>query len=358
MHKVLVIARREYRVNVRRKGFIIMTSLVPVLGALGLIVASFFGGEARQVIERAFSGITETIGVVDHTGRFSTLSPDDAQDFVLFDSEAEGRRAVENNEISALLIVPADYMTDGAVSVLSKGGGFAAAVLEDSDRVRRFFVVHLVPEGVDPDVRRRAADPFNPVFVDLDKPEAPESESPGLSLALNMIVPYALSMLLVTTIFVASGYLLRSVAEEKTSRVIEVILSSVTPQELLAGKVLGLGALGLTQVIVWLLSATVLSGGLVALLGVTVPLLTRPDVLVLSVVYYALGFLIYAVAMGSVGALGTTMHESQQLAGIFSLMAAVPLMLAGVVFSNPNWMVARALSWFPLTAPTMMLLRL
>ncbi|RLC54093.1 MAG: ABC transporter permease, partial [Chloroflexota bacterium] len=178
------------------------------------------------------------------------------------------------------------------------------------------------------------------------------------STALNFIVPYFLGLLLVMSILVSSGYLLRGVAEEKMSRVIEIVLSSVTAWELLAGKVLGLGALGLTQVLVWLASALGLSGGAVSLLGVAAPLLARPEVFVLGLVYYLLGFLVYAVLMGAVGALGTTMQESQQLAGIFSGMAAIPLILNGFIISNPNVPLLRVLSWFPLTAPTVMMLRL
>jgi ABC-2 type transport system permease protein len=151
---------------------------------------------------------------------------------------------------------------------------------------------------------------------------------------------------------------LQGVAREKTSRVMEIILSSVTAQELLAGKVLGLGALGLTQIVIWLASSVALSGGTLGLLGIALPLLVRPQVLVLGVVYYILGFLVYAVLMGGVGALGTTQQESQQLAGIFSFMAAIPLMVGGFMFTNPNATIVRVLSWFPLTAPTMMLLRM
>jgi ABC-2 type transport system permease protein len=86
--------------------------------------------------------------------------------------------------------------------------------------------------------------------------------------------------------------------------------------------------------------------------------MARPEVFILAVVYYVLGFLVYAVLMGSVGALGTTMQESQQLAGIFSMMAALPLMLSGFMFSNPNMPLVRAFCWFPLTASTMMMVRL
>lgn len=94
---------------------------------------------------------------------------------------------------------------------------------------------------------------------------------------------------------------------------------------------------------------------LVAAAG-TVLIPTR--VMILGVVYYLLGYLLYATLMAGIGALGTTMQESQQLAGIFSFFAAVPYMLSGFLFANPNALVARVLSFFPLTAPTMMMMRL
>jgi ABC-2 type transport system permease protein len=178
------------------------------------------------------------------------------------------------------------------------------------------------------------------------------------SFAFTFIIPYFLAIFLVTTIFISSGYLLQSVAEEKESRVIELVVSSVRPVELMAGKVAGLGALGLTQVLVWVASAAGFSGGAVALLAVAGAGSIPMRVLVLGVVYYLLGYTMYAILMAGVGALGTTMRESQQLAGIFSFFAAVPYMISGFLFANPNMLIARVLSFFPLTAPTMMILRL
>jgi ABC-2 type transport system permease protein len=148
------------------------------------------------------------------------------------------------------------------------------------------------------------------------------------------------------------------VAEEKESRVVEIVVSSVRPVELMAGKVAGLGALGLTQVLVWVASATGFSGGAVALLAVAGAASIPARVLALGVVYYLLGYTLYAILMAGAGALGTTMRESQQLAGVFSFFAAVPYMISGFLFANPNMAIARALSFFPLTAPTMMMLRL
>ena len=356
MRKVLIVARHEYLVNVRRVGFIAMTALVPLLGAAGLLIAAFFGGQAAAFFARTFAPEAQDLGVVDHLGAFTPLLPDYQDRFSLFSDEEAGRAALQTDEIASLLVVREDYVESGHVAVITKEGGFNVAIMEDSDTMRAFFVDHLLRDEVDPALRERLADPFEPVLVSLEGEGEPEGGP--LSIILNLLVPYFLGTLLIMTIFVSSGYLLQGVAKEKTSRVMEIILSSVTAQELLAGKVLGLGALGLTQMAIWLLSSVVLSGGAVGLLGIAIPLLARPEVLVLGLVYYLLGFLVYAVLMGAVGALGTTQQESQQLAGIFSIMAAIPLMLSGFMFANPNMPLVRVLSWFPLTAPTMMLLRL
>jgi ABC-2 type transport system permease protein len=356
MHKVLIVARHEYLVNVRRIGFIIMTASVPFLGVVGLLVATFFGGQASTFLERQFTAAErKPIGVVDHLGAFTPILPDYQARYSLFADEAAGRAAVNSGEIASLLIIPADYLAKGDVMILSKEGGFSAAAMEDSTAIRRFFVDHLLRDKADPALRQRLASPIVPVLMSLDNQGQPWGGELGA--VLGILVPYLLGLLLVMTIFLSSNYLLRGVTEEKTSRVIEILLSSATAQELLAGKVLGLGALGLTQVVIWLLSTFVLSGGAVSMLGIALPLLARPEVFLLGLVYYILGFLVYAVLMGAVGSLGTTMQESQQLAGIFSLLAALPLMLGGFMFANPNMPLVRILSWFPLTSPTMMLLR-
>ena len=356
MSKVWIVARHEFLVNVRRAGFIIMTLIVPFLGLLILLIAAAFGGQASDFFERTFAPQPEEIGVADHSGIFTPINPAYRDRYRLFADEEAGRAAVEADELPVLLIIPEDYMERGQVLVLTRGSGLSAAILEDSGSVRRFFVDHLLRDEVDAGLRRRLGNPFVPVLVSL-KDEG-EPRGGALNTVVGIVVPYFLSIFLVMTIFVSSGYLLRSVSEEKTSRVIEVVISSVTARELLAGKVLGLGTLGLTQVVVWLGSGLALSGGAVGLLGVSVPLFARPEVFVLGLVYYITGFLVYAVLMGSVGALGTTVQESQQLAGIFSMLAAVPLMLSGFTFSNPNMPLLRFLSWFPLTAPTTMMLRI
>ncbi len=358
--KVWVVARHEYLNNVRRAGFIIMTASVPLLGIVALLIGVFFAGQARQLgefFEQQFEVGDKSTGVVDGSGYFSPILPEYQEVFVPYGSEAEAEAALKDEEVSKVLVIGKDYLETGRVVVMSMGSGFDAAMVSDSAMVRAFFVDHLLTGQVDPALQERAADPANVEPRVISSGGKTQGEGPW-GFAFTFIIPYFLAIFLVTTIFVSSGYLLQSVAEEKESRVIEIVVSSVRPVELMAGKVAGLGTLGLTQVLVWVASAVGFSGGAAALLAVAGAASIPTRVLVLGVVYYLLGYTLYAILMAGVGALGTTMRESQQLAGIFSFFAAVPYMISGFLFTNPNMLIARVLSFFPLTAPTMMMMRL
>jgi ABC-2 type transport system permease protein len=356
MSKVMLIARHEYRMTVVRPGFVIMTLLMPLLGGLTLLIASLFGASATGYLERQMPKELSHVAVVDLSGIFTPLLPAYAGDFALYESEAAARADVAAGKVDGALVIQGGYTANGDVTVITTGHGLEAALLSDSSRVRAMLIDHLLRDQVPESLRQRVRAPMHATIVSLA--DVPGASTTAAGAGVNMLVSYFLGVLLVVTIFTSSGYLLRSVAEEKTNRVMEVLLSSVTAQQLLAGKVLGLGAAGLTQMLIWLGSSAALGSGAIALLGVSLPFVSRPEVFILAIVYYLLGFVLYAVLMGAGGSLGSNLQESQQIAGIFSFMAAIPFMLAGFLLTSPNAMIGRVLSWFPFTAPTMMLLRL
>jgi ABC-2 type transport system permease protein len=359
MGKVWVVARHEYATNVRRVGFLIFTFGVPLIGLALMLITGLFSGQVGGFVEGQVVGGDEEqrIGVVDESGRFAPLLPEYRDHFELFEGREAGREALRGGAIDRLLVIPGDYLESGRVRVVSPDGESAGPVdigLESAG-IYDFLVDHLLRDRVDPELRDRVADPFQPVAVSLDG-------DAGGGFAASFF-SYIMGILLVMTIFISAGYLLQGVSKEKTSRIVEVIISSITPRQLLIGKIVGFGALGLTQVLIWFGSFMVL--GLVSAVAFSfsgetpiTALLGRPEVFVLALVYYVLGFLVYAVIIGSVGALGTSMQESQQLSGVFSIIAAVPIFFAGVVLSNPDATLARVFSYVPLTAPTMMLLRI
>ena len=357
---ILTIAGHEYVINVRRPGFIFFTLLIPALGALTLVIAGFFSGQAASFFETQFSGLggsSKPVGVVDHSGLFVPIPAAYARRYTALADEDTARQALLAQRIAAYVVIPADYLASGAVSSYATGGFIESASSVDESALRDFLVHGLLNGKVDPALTERAANPADVTPVTLDENGRPRSGTSTAAAIAGFIIPYVLSILLVVSIFTSSSYLLRSVSEEKETRVIEIILSSVSASELLSGKVLGLGALGLTQVGVWLLSTVFITGGLGALVaGVVIAL--SPVVFILAGVYFLLGFLLFGTLMAVAGSLGTSLRESQQVAGIFSIGATVPLWFNSLILASPNGIVARVLSYFPLTAPTTMMLRL
>lgn len=356
MHKILEVARHEFIVSLKRPSFIITTLAVPLLGLVGVLVSAYFGGQAGEFLERQVVGTPKAVGYVDQVGLFTPPLPEYQDLFIPYASEQEARDALFNGEIEAFLLIPADYLYTGRVVAYSKGRGLPSAVAVSEERVRPFLVDHLLAGRVEDDLRARVRAPMNLQPVSLS-PEGEGSEDTA-SFVASIAIPYAFSILLVISIFSSSGFLLQSVSEEKESRVIEILLSSVTPMELLTGKILGLGALGLAQILFWLgcgwaLISIAVTG--LALFGaINLDLMT----IVLALVYFLLGYLLFATLMASAGSLGTSAREGQQIAGIFSGLAAIPFMVSGFLWTNPNSLLAQVLSYVPLTAPIMMLQRL
>jgi ABC-2 type transport system permease protein len=355
LDKIVTIAWHEYRTNVRRIGFIFVTLLFPALGLVGLITAGFFSGQARSLMRNQFVPQTKPAGIVDDSHLFTPIAPSFAKGFTAFADEESAKRALLLDTIRVYYVIASDYITTGKVTAYTENIISGSASSESGD-LQALLVKGLLSGKVDDVILTRAANPIKLDLVTLDS-KGKSQVGGAFSFIAGFVTPYIFSILLFMAVFAASGYLLRSVSEEKESRVIEIILSSVSPIELLAGKVIGLGALGLTQVAVWLGSGFLLSGGIGALVAGAVVLL-NPGSFVLATLYFLLGYLLFGSLMAAAGSLGTSMRESQQIAGLFTFCAVIPWFFWGVLLTNPNALLPRVLSFFPLTAPTMMMLRL
>jgi ABC-2 type transport system permease protein len=152
------------------------------------------------------------------------------------------------------------------------------------------------------------------------------------------------------SIFIASGYLIQGLVEEKSNRVIELLLSSVTPGDLIAGKLVGLGGAGLLQLAVWVALA-MLPVALVGWIEVSA------SVVVLSAAYYLLGFVFFGSIMAGLGCIAGGTQESQQFASLWSVVAVLPMLFSPLILEAPNGVLARVLSYVPLTCPITMIMR-
>jgi len=349
MNKTLLILRHEFLHTIKRKGFITMTLIVPLVALLAIGVLQLVSGIARPTAE-----IT-TIGYVDESGGFDQYASQGNITLVRFDTPEDATRALVNNEIKEYFVIPPDYISTGVVSryTLEKQLVAPAAI---TAAIKNFLLSNLLGGKIPPGTIDRVEAPLNLVTIKLTATGAIAPEQGGLG---NFIIPGVFSFLLVLSIIFSSTYLLQGLSEEKENRLIEILLSSVSSRQLLTGKVLGIGAAGLAQVVVWVISAPLLLRMASSTFGGFISAIQLPaNFFVLAVVYFILGYLLFAVLSAGIGAISSNSREGQQLIGIFTLPLFIPLWLISLLIAfpdNPIWVV---LTILPITAPVEAIIRL
>ena len=176
----------------------------------------------------------------------------------------------------------------------------------------------------------------------------------------SFVAIYVLFFLMYMVILLYGMNVARSIIEEKTSRVFEVLLATIKPEEMMAGKVIGVGSVGLTQVAVWLLTAVILTSSSIvgALAGGNVHVSLNPMQIIFFVVYFLLGYLLYSSIAAALGAMVNSEQELQQLNMILVMPLAGCMFALAPVITNPNGPVARIISFIPFCTPLIMYLRI
>jgi ABC-2 type transport system permease protein len=270
--------------------------------------------------------------------------------FIMYKDDRDAKNALQARNISSYLVIPEDFLKTGIIELYSVGNGGLSPQAELSNELSNIVINSLLKDKVSELILNRVKDPVKIKAYLIGENGVPSEE--GLSeLFTNFGLPFLTAFLLFVSIFSASGYFLRGVAEEKENRIMEILLSSATPSELLTGKILGLCAVGLLQIGIWLSAIALLS-------GITLSVKVEPLLLLLSLIYFLLGFLFFAGIMAGIGAITNSLQESQQLSAIFTVVATLPLMFIGLILARPASSIAVFLSLFPFTSSVSMLVRI
>jgi ABC-2 type transport system permease protein len=350
MNKTILILKHEFGQTIKRKSFIIMTLAFPVLALIAIGAFNIIQG-----IEIAPTPKEATVGYIDEVGRFDSYTSQPGVTLTPYHTQGEATSALLVGEVSGYFIIPSDYLSTGVVTRYTLERELEPPE-ETQLAIRDFLLSNLLRGQTNPEVTERVKAPMAMLSVRLDETGKVAADQGGLG---AFVIPYLFSILLVMSIFTSSGFLLQGLGEEKENRIIEILLSSVSARQLLTGKVLGLGAAGLVQMLVWLLSARWLAGMASTTIGGLLSTLQIPgNLLVLGIVYFILGYLLFAVLMAGVGSISTTSREGQQLSTIFTMIGVIPFMLAPFIMENPNHVVTQALTLFPITAPITIMIRL
>ncbi|HUO59887.1 MAG TPA: ABC transporter permease [Candidatus Acidoferrales bacterium] len=372
MRNTWLIIKREYLARVRTKSFILFTVLMPVFISSIVILPGRFmmrsTGPKHIVIVSSNAKVAEALKRELETAPASSekdgseparnkpefdrieasINPDvtDATDKELAAQVENGKldgyvwlsdKAIETRNIAFTSKNSGDFLIRAAIS------GALRAVLMQAD---------LAAKGISASEASHLLAPVHLESVTLK--QGKKSKGDEFS---AIILPFVLMMMIYVVLIIYGTAVMRSVLEEKTTRIIEVLLSSVTPTELLTGKILGVGAAGFTQMIIWAASGAVLGTPYGLALRSTLHLDVPLAALVLFPVFFVLGFLIYSTVYAAVGAMVNSDEEAQQLQWPVLMPIIFCTVLGMGVIRDPNSQLAFWLSIFPLTSPLIMFVR-
>jgi len=326
-----------------------MTLIVPLIALLLIGVSQLVSGIARPTAEAT------TIGYVDELGGFQQYTTQGNITMVRFDTPDDATEALVNGDIKEYFVIPPDYISTGVINRYTLEKQLAASSATTT-AINNFLTSNLLAGKVPEATVVRIEAPLNLVTTRLTETGAVAPEQGGYG---NFVIPFAFGILLALAIIFSSTYLLQGLGEEKENRLIEILLSSVSARQLLTGKVLGIGAAGLVQVAVWAISAPLLLNLASSSIGGFISTIQLPaNFIVLAVVYFILGYLLFSVISASIGAVSSSSREGQQLIGIFTVPLLIPLWFMSLIMffpDNPAWVF---FAIFPLSAPVEVIIRL
>ena len=295
MNKTLTILKHEFLANVKRRSFIFLTVAFPLIGLLAISGYTLFQDKDRPSSQEILQ-----IGYVDSVGIFDDYREQYLVNLIPYTTADAATTALVNSELDEYFIIPEDYVISGLVTRYTTERQLEPPG-ETRLAIRNFLLGNLLDEDLSDAELIRAQYPLELSSITLDETGQVSEEQGGFGVFL---IPYIFAILLIMSIFTSSGYLLQGMGEEKEYRIMEILLSSVSTRQLITGKVLGLGAAGLLQIVIWVISAQYLlklSSDTIG--GIFEGLSLSASFLILAPLYFILGYLLFAVLMAGVSVL-------------------------------------------------------
>ncbi len=369
MKKIFAVIKREYLQIVKTKGFIISTVLAPVIMIAFIAVPVLLSVKA--------TGEKKTIAVVDMTGQIfqefdralaEYKMKDESRRYTIQEFQPTAdisglrsllREKVLANEFSAYMFIPDTILAGGEAEFVSQHVSDFDEIRRLSESLNRVIVgLRLKKEGLDP---QRVSDYMKHVGLKTIK-VTPRGEKEDVGGTFAMA--YVLVLLIYMTLIFYGSIILRGVIEEKSNRVVEVVLSSLKPFELMMGKILGIGAVGLTQYAVWALIGFVTSQYGMSMVTSMVPAASGikfaiPSYIFLYfVIFFILGYFLYGTLYAGVASTVNNEKEAQQMLMPITMFLVLPILLMTMVIKNPGGSTSVILSLIPFFAPIIMFMRI
>jgi len=376
MDKLFAIIRREYVEKVRSKWFLVMTFLGPVFFAAVVIIPGVLAARTKAssqvaniaVLDASQSPLGERVMTrLKSMPRTDSMSVAASPRLVVVDpaglaaAETTATKAVLNKSRAGYLVLTDSTLRGETGRYAGRNASSIADVQLLSDAVRQSVLsLRLEKAGLNPDTIRA----LTTVRVRLNSEVVDERGRGGSGIGA-FIVGYIVAFLLYMMIVLYGQSILRGVMEEKTTRVAEVVVASVPSETMLAGKVLGIGAVGITQQIVWIVSGALLiqvREPIMAKFGLANLPFTMPSIsagyLAVVLLFYLLGYIFYAALFAAVGAMVSNQEDAQQAAIPVTMLLVVSILFMQPMLIAPQSTLSRVMSLIPISSPILMPLRM
>ena len=356
MRNIFIVIKNEILTTIGKRTFWVMTFIFPALILILSIGMQTFGTNAIEQAEEEAASVEHAaegtpIGYVDKVGLLENL-PDWVPSGYLksYPTEESARHDLEIGTIHQYYLIPLGFYTSGEIILVDRNFQplRSSGNAEIMENILNDILVNKDPLGsslLDPTTRINGIAMAPDSTVEKDDP-------------LSFVVPMATLFIFFFVITTSSGFMLSSVTKEKENRTAEILLVSLEPRQLMVGKIFGLGVIALFQMAIWL------SGSITALnrsnqfFDIKTNYSLPSNFIIWALVYFILGYFLYAAILGSIGVLVPNSREGGQFTFLAILPLLIPLWFNYVFTESPNGPVAVFLSVFPLTAPSSMITRL
>ncbi len=345
MHKFWLVAKQEYRLRTFKRSFILGTLIIPFM------MAVIIGVTILIVIQ---SLDNRPFGYVDHSGVLANAimpkNTDVTVEIIAFADEDLARAALEAEEIQGYHVVPENYLETLYVDLYYLEESPDTSVLRDFDDYVRFNLLDQAPTQI----QYRIIEGTTLTVKTVNASREFQDNETGI---IVVMLPIMIAMFFLFVIMGASGYFLQVVTDEKENRTMEIMITSVSPGQLIGGKSVGLVAVGLTQIIIWIASIAIAwiiaRNFFESLQSIQLPW----DVVIIFALFFLPSYAIVAGMMICIGAIVTELQEGQQISGIINLLFTFPIFFAALVFADPNSPLLVFLSFWPTTSLMTIIMR-
>ena len=381
--KLGIIIKREYLTRVKKRSFLIITFLAPLFFAALMFLPVILMNNSEKFDQKRTIAVCDSLGFFE--GKFENT---DFNTFVYIDNDIDKAKELLKEDVyDGVLYIPA--VKNVAAKLYSKKQ-IPMTVTAHIRSTMKNAVEHqiLLDSGIDPMILKATSAAIDVQSIIVDDEDGTEK---SISSEANFALGIFLAIIIYFVIFLFGQQVMRGVIEEKTNRIIEVIISSVKPFELMMGKIIGVALVGLTQFVLWIgltvaissvvsafvpapeiisggmpigeevsnmAATTTTGGGMLSAVFAAISSIPIVEILTCFLLYFIGGYLLYSAMFAAIGSAADNEADTQQLATPISLLLVIPMLVSSVIANAPDSSIALWMSMIPFTSPVAMMLRI